>query len=104
MIEAILQKRQDTYEVQVVGHAGYDETGKDIVCAAVSIMVQSFEMYCEETNGIRIMDKTLQPGIAMYFVTGEKSLIEPAYNMLKIGIEMLSENFSKNIICRGEKN
>ena len=104
MIEAILQKRQDTYEVQVVGHAGYNETGKDIVCAAVSIMVQSFEMYCEETNGIRIMDKTLQPGIAMYFVTGEKSLIEPAYNMLKIGIEMLSENFSKNIICRGEKN
>ncbi|MFR6537254.1 MAG: ribosomal-processing cysteine protease Prp [Lachnospiraceae bacterium] len=104
MIEAILQKRQDTYEVQVVGHAGYDETGKDIVCAAVSILVQSFEMYCEETNGIRIMDKTLQPGIAMYFVTGEKSLIEPAYNMLKIGIEMLSENFSKNIICRGEKN
>ena len=104
MIEAILQKRQDTYEVQVVGHAGYDETGKDIVCAAVSILVQSFEMYCEETNGIRIMDKTLQPGIAMYFVTGEKSLIEPAYNMLKIGIEMLSENFSKNIICRAEKN
>lgn len=104
MIEAILQKRQDTYEVQVVGHANYDETGKDIVCAAVSILVQSFEMYCEETNGIRIMDKTLQPGIAMYFVTGDKTLIEPAYNMLKIGIEMLSENFSKNIICRGEKN
>lgn len=104
MIEAILQKRQDTYEVQVVGHAGYDETGKDIVCAAVSILVQSFETYCEETSGIRIMDKTLQPGIAMYFVTGDKTLIEPAYNMLKIGIEMLSENFSKNIICRGEKN
>ena len=104
MIEAILQERQGTYEIQVVGHAGYDETGKDIVCAAVSILVQSFEMYCEETSGIRIMDKTLQPGIAMYFVTGEKALIEPAYNMLKIGIEMLSENFSKNIICRGEKN
>jgi uncharacterized protein YsxB (DUF464 family) len=30
--------RPDKYEVKIKGHAGYDEKGKDIVCAGVSVL------------------------------------------------------------------
>lgn len=41
--------------ITVTGHAGYDEPGKDIVCAAVSVLVQnlvkSLEVFTDDLNG-----------------------------------------------------
>ena len=50
-----------TTGITVDGHAGYAETGKDIICAAVSVLVQNLvnsmdaltadEVKCERRNG-----------------------------------------------------
>lgn len=37
----IFKNKNNIYEVDVEGHAGYEELGKDIVCAAVSGIVQT---------------------------------------------------------------
>lgn len=41
-----------TYKLTTDGHANYAEKGKDIVCSAVSVLVQTLANYCiEQYNG-----------------------------------------------------
>ena len=49
-------------KVSVNGHAGYDEPGKDIVCAAVSILVYTLAERLNETGNL--IDAELSPGYA----------------------------------------
>jgi uncharacterized protein YsxB (DUF464 family) len=45
------------------GHAGYDDAGKDIVCAAVSMLfinaLNSIEVFCHD----RYIDNNISPGV-----------------------------------------
>lgn len=43
------------------GHANYAEIGKDIVCSAISVLVQTLIQSVEELTTDRI-EKTMQPG------------------------------------------
>lgn len=43
--------------VEVSGHSGYDEAGKDIVCSAVSAVVQTAYLGLNEVAGIEVMNK-----------------------------------------------
>ena len=42
------------YKFKVQGHSGYDESGKDIVCAAVSTATQSVILGLSEILGVRL--------------------------------------------------
>lgn len=42
------------YKFKVEGHSGFDEAGKDIVCAAVSTATQSVILGLSEILGIRL--------------------------------------------------
>ena len=42
MLSIRIDWAKETFELDVVGHAGYAEHGKDIVCAAVSVIVGMF--------------------------------------------------------------
>ena len=53
MIKIKLHKAQGITNISVSGHAGYDEYGKDIVCAAVSATVLT------TINGIMAIDDTI---------------------------------------------
>lgn len=53
MIEISIQKKP-TYVIEVQGHAGYAEEGKDIVCAAVSTLSYFVYVYAEKARGIQI--------------------------------------------------
>lgn len=35
-------RKIEFHKITIKGHANYDKTGKDIVCAAVSVLVESF--------------------------------------------------------------
>lgn len=41
MIKIYVSKKEGDVSIDVVGHAEYDEYGKDIVCAGVSAIVQT---------------------------------------------------------------
>ena len=37
-------------KINVYGHSGYEERGKDIVCASISTLVESTYLYLKATN------------------------------------------------------
>ncbi|MFI3169799.1 MAG: ribosomal-processing cysteine protease Prp [Faecalibacterium sp.] len=43
-------KTQDALQLDVTGHAGYGANGKDLVCAAESILVQAFSAFLAGAN------------------------------------------------------
>jgi uncharacterized protein YsxB (DUF464 family) len=45
----------DAFDIQIQGHAGYAEKGKDIVCAAISTLYQTL-MISFENNGYGTLD------------------------------------------------
>lgn len=47
-------------EIDIKGHAGYEEQGKDIVCAAVSALAQGILCYLEKTGMVE--DKKVESG------------------------------------------
>lgn len=44
----LIKKNNDFIKLEVCGHSNYDESGKDIVCAAISTMTQSLIIGLEE--------------------------------------------------------
>lgn len=65
MINIKFENKDDMYKLSVSGHAGYDEKGKDIVCAAVSIL---FYTLCETLSN---MDEALKDVTEIHFDDGE---------------------------------
>jgi len=51
MIKVIVEYRNDNIQyLEVSGHAGYDEHGRDIVCAGISSLLMSNIMYAQKHN------------------------------------------------------
>ena len=48
MVRAKYAAEENTHTLTVVGHANYDEYGKDIVCAGISALVQALIGWIEE--------------------------------------------------------
>lgn len=103
MIDATLIRSNNIYSIDVSGHAEYAPKGADIVCAAVSALVQSFEFYCMKAEDVRVLEDERKEGVIRYIVVGDKAKIDPAFEMMKTGIREISLNFPKNISYRGEK-
>lgn len=57
----MIKVTQLTDGVKIRGHAHYAEPGKDIVCAAVSVLVQTLIQSVEELTTDRI-EYSMQPG------------------------------------------
>ena len=95
-------KRQNNkvYEIVIKGHAGYDETGKDIVCAAVSSMA-----ICT-VNGIIRLDESIDyeenSGLLKIRVLKDTEINNKLLDNL---VELLSElvmQYPENIEIRNE--
>lgn len=89
--------------VNISGHAGYAEMGKDTVCAAVSALA-----YTLNANVMDMGDKgmvvnavmRMKPGdaeISCKAVPGFEEDVRKVYDSICLGFEMLSGSFKKNI-------
>lgn len=76
--------------VTIEGHAGYAETGHDIVCAGVSALVQTLIQSVEDLTGDAI-EYTMQPGFVevrfLTFSDESRVLLDSAL----IGLQMIAE-------------
>lgn len=83
-------------EIRIEGHAGYDEPGKDIVCAAVSVLTETFiegvreltpdELKCEIAAGkavIRYGNLSTEAQLLMSFFF--------------CGVGMVADNYPANV-------
>ena len=82
--------------ISVKGHAHYAEPGKDIVCAAVSILVQNLIQAIEELTQDKI-EYEIQPG---WVCIKHGNLAEKAKSLFDsffIGIRMVIEDYPENL-------
>lgn len=86
--------------LHVDGHAGYAEHGKDIVCAAASMLVQALYAAAEGVDGIRITYRE-EPGMAELMMT-ETAETLPMWRMALEGFRLLGTKYPQNVALRGE--
>ena len=83
-------------EISLLGHAGYAEPGRDIVCAGVSALVQTLIQSIEElTSDVIKYDMT--PG-AVHIQFGDLSerarlLVDSFF----VGASMIAEDYPENV-------
>lgn len=83
-------------QINIVGHAYYAEPGKDIVCAAVTALVQSLISSLEELTDSKI-EYELSPGKA---VINYKELSADAKLLISsffLGLKVIEEQFPDNL-------
>ena len=86
---------EKTLDIQAIGHAGYAEKGKDIVCSAVSILLYT---YASELLRLGILPQ-IRDEENSYDIRPEADLetAKPAFETILSGLRLLSEVYKKNV-------
>ena len=82
--------------ISVKGHAHYAEPGKDIVCAAVSILVQNLIQSIEELTPDKI-EYDMRPGWVCIKYGNLSEKAKALVDSFFIGIRMVIEDYPENV-------
>lgn len=101
MTNVSIEREKDIIVVSVLGHADYDTSGKDIVCAALSAITQSLLQtlrYYEANGKCKLLVAKENDG-AVFFSFGimDENCIEPLLNMAVIGYQTLALSYPENV-------
>lgn len=85
---------------EVSGHAGYDEYGRDIVCAAVSALAtntaNSIEQFTEDDMTVDVDEKTGLLRLTMTSTISDSSKL--LLKSFKLGIESIEQAYGSEIV------
>lgn len=95
MIEASAYRASEGYCLEVIGHAEY-AAGNDIVCAAVSALVESLAAYIEEYDSDSGAEADLADGYAMITMPERNA----AFDMAACGLAAIADNYPDYVIMR----
>lgn len=88
-------------EFRVSGHAGFDEYGADIVCAAVSILVQSAILGLEEHLNIEIDVKVVSGMIGCTISEIDDNIMrlraDAILETMLLGLQGIAEEYERNV-------
>ena len=101
MTNVNIERKKDIIVVSVLGHADYDNSGKDIVCAALSAITQSLLQtlrYYEANGKCKLLAVKENDGAMFFsFAIKDKKCIEPLLNMAVIGYKTLELSYPENV-------
>jgi uncharacterized protein YsxB (DUF464 family) len=80
----------------VQGHAGYAEHGKDIVCAGVSTLVQTFIQSVEELTADKIQ-YSMQPGTVDIKFRDLSEQAQLLVDSFFIGVSLIAGKYPDNV-------
>ena len=80
----------------ITGHAGYDDFGKDIVCASVSSIVITSINLCLRFNKESIKYKEEKDKLTIEILSNDDNITLTIENMLMM-LEELASTYKKNI-------
>lgn len=107
MTNIYINQEENTYQLLILGHAGYASSGTDIVCAAISILAYTFIARVDElVSEEKIFLKKIEEDEAMINVIVDSENLEftGVCKYFEKGIELLEENYPGNLkVTRGEK-
>ncbi|MBQ2807320.1 MAG: ribosomal-processing cysteine protease Prp [Clostridia bacterium] len=95
MIEANAYQCNEGYCLEVIGHANY-ATGDDIVCAAVSALVESLAAYLEEYDTECCAEADLADGYALISLSERNA----AFDMAACGLAAIADKYPQHVIMR----
>ena len=87
----------DTAGINVTGHAGYAEQGKDIVCAAVSVLAQNLIQSIEALTGDEIKYR-IEPGHMDIEYKDRSEQGKLLVDSFIIGINSVSESYGSEYV------
>ena len=93
------------YKLTLTGHAEYDKSGNDIVCAAISALVQTLA-YSVVEHGFDVDHINLSPGNTVICIHREQedaiktAQAEAIWSAIILGIETIAKQYKKNINYR----
>lgn len=96
---------QDKHRVEVQGHAGYDEPGKDIVCASVSALVYTLAanlIDAEDRHMVRELLTDIRTGnTVIQCIPSARSAgeITRIYHTVLRGMELIAKNYPDYVAC-----
>ena len=62
MTRVYASRRGERFRLECRGHAGYAESGKDVVCAAISAICQTLYLWCRNAEAVAITRECMEPG------------------------------------------
>jgi len=87
----IILKKAAGFSVEIKGHAGYAEDGKDIVCAGVSSLFYAFLNYA--TKKKNLIDFRIKDGDSYI----EADVPEDVVLLLMVGFQAFEDNYPKHV-------
>jgi len=96
----ILQRGQQVTGFRVQGHAGYAESGNDIVCAAVSVLVYNAINSCERFAGTTLDVSDAGDVLACRLPSQPSEAVRLLMNSLFYGIEQIAEQYPEFVRLR----
>lgn len=100
MITARYTTDNGRYALTVEGHAGYDEYGKDIVCAAVSALVFALLGWLEDhPEAAEYVDASMDGGANVSCMGDER--VGAVFEAIFTGIEMIAYRYPDHVTAIG---
>ena len=98
MIEITYTKSKDEFVLDMTGHAGSNEPGKDLVCCAVSTL---FFTLANRIGGISDEHSVLYKSGEGHIDAHGKDTLEP-FETILTGLTTLSEQYPEYITIKGD--
>lgn len=100
MISACANDNGKELALCMEGHAGFAEQGKDIVCAAASMLGQALVSALEGVSGITL-NVRISPG-KLYVEATSTPETRAMFKVAAAGLSDLAKKYPQNVNCRGE--
>ena len=109
MVTITYYEHKGRFAIKAEGHACYAEPGRDIVCAGVSVLLQSLGMYLEATEGqgFRILENKQEPGdinVEVILEDLNNDVVPNLYYMTISGLEATANSYPAFVKVEGLKN
>lgn len=86
----------ESTRITVTGHSGYAPRGQDIVCSAVSVLVQTL-IFTIEQKEPEAIDYRLQPGDTEVLITHPSELTKTLVDAFFIGVNAVADAYPQNV-------
>jgi len=100
MTEVRIDYNGDIRKVEISGHADYDERGKDIVCAGISMLSQTYMYYIQEIEHkgkATMISLLISDGNFFMCSKAQSPEAEAAFEMLRLGLQTLADTYPDNL-------
>ena len=82
--------------ITITGHSGYAPPGQDIVCSAVSVLIQTL-IFTIEQKEPEAIDYRLQPGDTEVLITHPSELTKTLVDAFFIGVNAVADAYPQNV-------